>query len=322
MKTYMKHNITLILVPLMLLLSGCHQNIQWSTLQYITQPSTREFFLGTNNYLSSTAAILTTTAITTPTPSKTATVFLLSTQKPELTETANWDFIREYDICTSPCFFGIIPGKSNFNEAKNILVRLGFSLFYDTHNPNPYLYGFELDQENFSISGEIKRRDNLVSYIHFNISFHECMRLNIMCDRSIYSPAYFIEKFGKPTKVNFYINAIHDVEVIDETTATPEYPPNFAWYDMFMYFEPIRLIVQYSNAGFTAQPGLNICPLTDYFDSIWVWLGEDPLNLSDKGVPIEQVTPLSIEEFSTLLLNDNPACFPLDYKKVVNNQYP
>ena len=114
----------------------------------------------------------------------------------------------------------------------------------------------------------------------------ECFNSKIGCDRTIYSPKFFIEKFGYPSKITFYIEATHDTTTINGSTATPEYPSNYIWYDMIMNYEPLDLIVAYYRAGFINQSENVICPLTDPFETIQIWIGKDPEHPPYEGVPL------------------------------------
>ena len=52
-------------------------------------------------------------------------------------------FLRNPGDCEVPCFLGIIPGNTTFNEAKIILSQLGVELFSTTVN-NKDFYSFSI----------------------------------------------------------------------------------------------------------------------------------------------------------------------------------
>jgi hypothetical protein len=83
---------------------------------------------------------------------------------------------------------------------------------------------------------------------------------------------------------------------------------------MEMYFEQAKLIVQYIGANLlnVDLPKLEICPLTNQVEYIQIWMGDDPRYPPSPGVPLEEATSLTLEEFSELMMGDpNKACFNL-----------
>jgi hypothetical protein len=87
------------------------------------------------------------------------------------------------------------------------------------------------------------------------------------------------------------------------------------FFAMQMYFDEVDLIVQYTGTHIIpSQKGSSqVCPLTAQFDTAWIWMGKQPINPPGQGVPLEDVTSLTLDEFSKLMTGDpNHACFIFD----------
>jgi len=114
-----------------------------------------------------------------------------------------------------------------------------------------------------------------------------------------HSPETLIRKFGEPSRVEF----------------------NLAWPGgggseiiMTMYFDTLDLIVSYT--GQNMLPSSNhsprLCPLTDSFDYVRLWLGSELPYYPLAGVPLEKATSLTIDQFTQLMLGEpQEACFTL-----------
>ena len=82
---------------------------------------------------------------------------------------------------------------------------------------------------------------------------------------------------------------------------------------MDIYFEEVDLVVAYIGHDLIPrQKGSPlICPLTDQFENIRIWMGENPVDLRPPAgfVTLENATSISIEEFSNfgLLAEASPA---------------
>jgi hypothetical protein len=313
----MKRNFSYILV-LLVLFTSCTISNRKPTATLTFHPTSKPFTQQSTETFPTFTPSAIPTMTRTPKPSSTVTIASIPSLEADLAEKEILNMIAGNDGCSSPCFWGIIPGITTINDAKKILLRLSLQLDYDVNKANPEYYGFRWKSDHFSLWGEVVRQDDLVKYIQVIVDFSDCRRLGRDCDRTVYSPAFFLEKYGPPTKVTFFIGAIHDQEIVNGATPTPEFPENFAWYDMVINYEPLNIIVAYYSAGFINYPGLTICPLTDPFESVWIWLGKDPEYPPYEGASIEEVTPLSIAEFSSLLLDQkSDACFPLDVEAVL-----
>ena len=94
--------------------------------------------------------------------------------------------------------------------------------------------------------------------------------------------------------------------------------PNAVWYDMIVYFDSINLILEYSSHPINSlsKEGntVDVCPITDQFEGVNIWLGKEPINPPVLGFPLENVSPFSVKEFYDVIVINN-GCFSLDASK-------
>lgn len=230
----------------------------------------------------------TQTAVPTLTPTP------LNTLEPEqVTETLQ-PLLQDPMNCAVPCFWGIIPGKTQLDEARVFFSRLGFTPFEGKD--------FYTITYNKSDSG-----DSSVTFYTFN-NFIENITVNPRIPEQkaesprewiAYSPETLLQRYDKPSSVEFAI----------------DWGPNIT-IDMIMYFDTSNfdkpdLIVEYS--GYNNMTPNRFCPLTASFDFVRLWMGYNPPNApSFETVPLEKATSLTMDQFTQLMLRDaKKACFTL-----------
>jgi len=240
----------------------------------------------------------------TATVSSTVTPTPVDTLEPEIARATIEPFLREPLNCVVPCFWGIIPGKTNFDEARNLFGRLGFSPFEGT-DPNSGRDFYSITYESI-----IGRRSN-VTIIPFNhlvaniIITPEITKQKEGSPREwiAYSPETLIKKYGKPSRVEFALDNGPNYVII-----------------MIMYFDDHDLIALYS--GYNMIPDRPhsplLCPLTAPFDHVRFWMGPNPpdppltgsIDPLEKSISLEKATSLTIDQFTQLMLGDpQKACF-------------
>lgn len=253
-----------------------------------------------------------TTATTIPsltlTPAITATEFgatlsptftpkPVDTLEPEIVRATLEPLLREPLNCAVPCFWGIIPGKTGFDEARTLFSRLGFTPFEGTD-----LYS---GRDFYTINYESNR--GRVSSVTLFPSDHRVADIEITPEVAkqkegglrewiAYSPETLINKYGKPSRVKFALS----------------WGPNFV-ITMILYFDNPDLIALYS--GYNMIPGRphspRVCPLTAPFDDVRLWMGPNPPNPPTMStIPLEKATSLTIDQFTQLMMGDpQEACF-------------
>lgn len=234
----------------------------------------------------------------TETLSPTAIHTLVPTLVPDSVKETMQPLLQDSMNCKEPCFLGITPGKTSMDKARAFFEPLGFKHSEGT-DPNS-------GRDFYSVSYEsnIGRK----SFVTFFTSNSLVENIKIMPDIAnqeegsprewiAYSPESLIKKFGQPSRVDFSLAwpGGGGSEII-----------------MNMYFDPVNLIVQYTGQNMLPSNRnlLRLCPLTDPFDYVRLWMGANQPNDPPAGVPLEQATTLTIDQFTQLMLEDpEQACF-------------
>jgi hypothetical protein len=234
----------------------------------------------------------------TPTSTFTATVTrtLPPTLEPAQAEETLKTLLQESVDCEAPCFWGITPGRTTLIEAINTFTHLGLQVNNTTYQGKDF-YGIEYDfGVSLSISVVLTIQEYLVK--NLSISIHPG-RYSVGSSKkwSAYSPEMLISRYGIPSRVDFFLGRVAPVPT----------------HSMQMYFEKSKLIVQYIGTKLLiVGPQLEICPITNQVEDIYIWMGDDPQYPPSLGVPLEEATTLTLEEFSKLMLGEpEKACFNL-----------
>jgi hypothetical protein len=231
----------------------------------------------------------------------------VDTLEPEIARATLEPLLRKPLNCVVPCFWGIIPGKTGFDEARILFSRLGFTPFEgaDRNDPSSGRYFYTIQYE-FSIG----RDSSVTLYTSNNLVENIVITPDIIKQKEgsprewiAYSPETLIQNYGKPSRVKIAL----------------DWGPNFVIV-MILYFDDPDLIALFS--GYNMIPDRphspRVCPLTAPFDHVRLWMGPNPPNPPltgspdplEKGIPLEKATSLTIDQFTQLMLGDpEQACF-------------
>jgi hypothetical protein len=234
----------------------------------------------------------TLTPITTKTPTLTPPPPLES----ERVKETIGQLLRTTEDCEAPCFWGIVPGQTTLGEAKNIFARLRLLLEYTNalNGADFYesTYGFE---SGLSVSALLGVQNDVVNNLTIYLD-PEKEHTGVLREWLAYSPETLIKEYGLPSRANFFVGR----------------GPKPSYF-IDMYFDTADLIIRYHSYDVNSK--LRLCPLMDQFDSVRIWLGKDPLYppiIDPTIIPLEEVTSLTMEEFSKLMTGDpSEACFNL-----------
>jgi hypothetical protein len=202
--------------------------------------------------------------------------------------------LQEPGDCSAPCFWGITPGITSIEEARRILNHLDLSIWEIT-NAGKESSGIQYRLDSgLSFYANLSVKNNTVDRVKVIILPEERVP-GVKRGWFAYSPEALIERYGVPSRVDILAR----------------FGPNDAYW-MKMYFDAVDLIVEY---GVVFSPpskaGIHeICPATDQFESVVLWMGNNSLYPPAKGVVLENATGLSVDEFSRSMLEDpGKACF-------------
>jgi hypothetical protein len=281
-----KNHICLVLVCLLLL--GCSSTTHIPEVAEVTlTPLPTE----TNTPLPSATATRTSTLI--PTETLTPLPTLLPKQAQEAFKKLFWDNTS----CLAPCFMGIIPDKSSYEDVNAIFTNLGFGFKKTAEQDSVEFYatGYTFDS---GIENRVRLyvQSGIVKGLLTLIQPPGNQGTSVRHELSTYSPNTLIDQYGLPSKVEFFA----------DRGPSPLHV-------MYMYFDTRDLIVEY---GYDLRLNLRVCPLTDQLHAIRIWLGQHLINPPSKAVPLEDATQMTMEDFSKLMTgNQNKACFYLKEEK-------
>lgn len=242
--------------------------------------------------------------ITSPSPSPTSTLkptetitIPLATLESEQAKETIRNLLQEPVDCDAPCFWGITPEQTALEDASDIFARLGLQLIHTNSRDNKDFYAitYNLD-DGLEITAILTVQNSIVKSIDMGIN--DSSQDGIPRKWSAYSPETLIERYGAPSRVDFFLGRV---------APTPTHA-------MVLYFEAIDLIVGYSGSGIlSSEATLEICPLTNDVDFIKIWMGENPRYPPSQGISLEEAALLTIEEFSRLMMGTpEMACFSLN----------
>lgn len=235
----------------------------------------------------------------TNTPSPSSTQATVETLEPLIVRETIDPLLRDPMRCTEPCFWGIVPNKTKFDEAKAFFDRLGIIPFEGKYgNTNINFYTIQYTSDN-GLKNEVTlfALKNNIENIIIRPRIKSQKEGNIR-DWIAYSPDTLIKQFGKPSRVEF------NVDLIPRPSVT-----------LNMYFDEINLIVAYAG-DYPISSDLRsyqVCPLTDTFTFLRLWMGSDPPSPPLPGITLEKATPLKMDQFTQLILGDpKQGCFSIN----------
>lgn len=216
MTNFKKNNQSIIVVILLILIQvGCNTKPALSiTPVRVTQsPSepgvTRTFILPTLTYTLSPTVTSTLFSTSTKVPTPTVKPSPIPTSIPTLNQAKSDDYLQKLLAtnggCTLPCFLGITPGKTMWDEASSFFSYLGkkipFAYPYPKYGLQAYGYSLSTKGQLVKIGITIYVHDNEVKLLVF--AFNDWLKdANVVKQ---YSPKEILSKLGTPTQVNFGI---------------------------------------------------------------------------------------------------------------------
>jgi hypothetical protein len=297
MKTIIWLYISLILV---FVLTGCSLTVPVSQPTQVEQVSTTTFILSTSTVLPTItptkSQILHGTAELLPSPTLTPKITMIAqdTLEPEKAYETISGLLRESVDCSAPCFWGIVPGQTTSARARDILNHLSLYIVNIANEGKDYWnINYDLDS-GLSMLVILQIHGDIIE----NISIHIApgnQSTEIPRDWSAYSPEVLIKRYGTPSKVEFAADW-----------------GGRSLFAMYMYFASADLIVQYSGTQIIPiqKSSSQVCPLTAQFDTVWLWMGKNPRHPPGEGIPLEQATSITLDEFVELMTGDpDLACF-------------
>lgn len=205
------------------------------------------------------------------------------------------DYLEGPISCNKPCFLGVVPGKTTIEEAKDIFNHLGLLVDCKLFQGQEFCWvdyrfidGLRVSA-NFLVENQMIK--NITEYI-----IPKSSNPNTAREWLAFSPQTLINNFGPISSASLILGS------------GPQ-----SLFQLIIIFDESDLIVEYDAYNLIHSKTQSICPLTDPYDSVTIWMGEDPTQPPKEGIPIDKATSLTINEFSDLLTgNPDKACFQLN----------
>jgi hypothetical protein len=232
------------------------------------------------------------------TPSPTITPFV-TLEPAQVAETLQ-PLLNDPMNCAVPCFWGIIPGNTSFEEARIFFSKLGLIPFEKVYEGRGfYTFSYSTGSgHDFSVTLHIN--NNLVESIELTPLISE-PKEGSPREWIAYSPETLIKRYGSPSRVRFTVmsSGVADFMGIG--------------INMVMYFDTSNLIIHYSGYNMTPEW---FCPLEAPFDFVRLWIGNNPPDTpSFETLSLEEATSLTMHQFTQLMLGDpKKACFSVKEK--------
>jgi hypothetical protein len=204
--------------------------------------------------------------------------------------------LRQNDYCAAGCIWGVVPGRTTLDEAQRILSGLGSPLVRTGSDGKREYYESSFGQDNgleeqLSFSILVGTESGVVQNIAATVGLVNYAGPSTHHEWAAYAPEEILSRYGLPAKVLFSL--FYPTE--------PGSAADAVWYSMAFHFESQPLIIEYrlhpSTPVRLRANTVEVCPVTDRFESVSIWLGEEPRYAPSAGLPLEQATTLTSQEF-------------------------
>jgi hypothetical protein len=294
----MKSINNLVLFLSVIMATSCNsQPVTSSTLS--TEPSITESMKTPSRTVELTP---TSIAISIPTSARTP----LPTLNSEERDVFLTELMQTNGNCSEPCFWGIIPGMSNFDDAVVFLKSLGRKGLEGATDSTRYFNVTYPYKEDLIGLGFLEQGGK-VEDIRVGLDGLDSGIIS-SSDWSAFRPDSIIKTHGTPSSVKIGLG---------------EGPNGYVIYQLLLSYDTEKLNILYDpiDDAILPTPFLHTCPLADRgIRKMKIWLGGTPTPQDLVGMKgIEEVTSLTVDEFSKLILDKGEkACFKIDLKGVGN----
>ena len=205
--------------------------------------------------------------------------------------------------CIFPCFFGIHPDQTRYEELYSVIDKLAGSRF-ETSSDNGHIRvssDFGLG-ENIGIQVDIQAdlQDDIVKDL-------KVLLLNLNGtgitpkDWSAYNMDEILRTYGVPDKVELYFSG----------------PNNSLSVDVQLKYERLDTSIAYfavtsETTSYETPTSVFYCPEEIGINMVELHMGKNPFNTIPDGVPLLRATGLTEQDFYELFTENPSACLTLD----------
>ncbi len=291
------------MIVIIMILSGC----------FPASPSITQIVLPSSTPEKSSSVAFTATQLPniTPPPTKYFPPLLTPRVTPFPTRTraeASEDLahiLKTNGDCKFPCFWGIHPDITRYEELYSVIDNLGGYRFETLQPSGHHLIGsnFRFEDENrIQVEFQADVHDDIVRDLKV-LLLNLWKTENTPKDWSAYNMDEILRIYGVPDKVELYFSG----------------PYNSLSFNIQLKYEDINTsIVYYSGTSESTQyetpTSVLYCPEEIGIDIVELHMGKHPFNTARDGVPLLKATGLDEQAFHKLFTEDPSACLTL-YQK-------
>lgn len=202
------------------------------------------------------------------------------------------DMLETNGGCELPCWWGIMPGETDWQTVRNLFASLGKGT-----NDVPYLDGtighgsrnFEVshfDHPDYYIAHTFVERDRVVQSIEIMCEvFEDATSENFARDWHRYSLDQVLTRYGEPSQVMLEL--------------WPDPPEPYYPYRLFVFYEELGILIKYEGPAIPGET-FRVCPEFEQVTVLHLWLQSHEQGLSLLQLanldPLEQAQMLPLEE--------------------------
>jgi hypothetical protein len=226
----------------------------------------------------------------------------LPTLSPDDAQNMVAQFLETNANCELPCWWGIQPGKTHWNEAYQFLSQ--FSLYIGV-----------ITQKNEAVYASVKipvpQDIDYATYLMQDYTIHDAMVVSIKIYNFDLAPAYhlpaFLQTYGKPDEIR--IRTFRE----EERNSQP--------FLMDLFYPSLGILLEYSGGGLTDMGDtLQNCLQGMNSPFIYLWSTEDTLSFEEATIrfldtenfpdpiSLEEATGMSVNSFFEGFMSDGKVC--------------
>ena len=238
-------------------------------------------------------------------PMLTALVTPFPTRKKEEVSKDLAYMLKTNGDCKFPCFWGIYPDLTKYNELYSVIDHLGGSRF-ETLGTNGHInvYSSFRSKDDDGVQTEFAAdlQNDIVK--NMKISLLNLYSAGVTLeDWSAYNLDEIQDAYGPPDSVELGLAQISDA----------------ISFTVILRYESINTVILY-NAGIpegqqsSTSDSVLFCPKEVVFDAVTLYMGDYPFNTIPSGTPLLKATGLTEQNFYELFTENPYACLNLNRK--------
>ncbi len=218
------------------------------------------------------------------------------------------ELIKTKTECDLPCWWGIVPGKTTWEEAERYLNEVGLRTYPYPFSEDTIAHevGGNYFEKDFDIKFYFYEKSRMIDSIKISSDGHNLEGFQQIWEA--YQPRIIIQKYGKPSRIWIISNYSYGRS---ERRA----------YALLFFYDHLGFLIEYSGVV-EFKPTYHICPWTDESEDVQVFYLY--LQSPDNRRPLEKLTPhleypeyvkpieaggLSVDDIYSLFLEEERPCF-------------